>query len=417
MIGRSVFLATVAVTGGFLSAPLAAQETLPPPPAANAESSIQDSQAEAALPADPSVEDDADDWSLDVFGRLMLDAGTIDAPIGAGIDDGFGNEVRRARLGAEGTVPGEVGYKVELDVATGEVVIFDALIHREFGGVEVTLGQHNTFQGLEELTSSLHVSFIERAAFTDAFNFERRVGASATAEEGIWLVQAGVFGDNLLDRRSDNRSFDTRLVAMPKFGEAQAHFGVSFHYNHIGSPDESVRYRQRPLVHFTSDRFVDTRPLRARDELGLGLESAIVSGPFHAMGEAFWQRVDRIDAPDDPTFFGGSIEMGYFLTPGDTRSYRSGKFERVRPKRKVGQGGFGSVQVNVRYDWLDLNDAGVIGGQQSGYFASLIWKPTDHLLFMLNYGHLEYDDAALAAADGDRSYNDDVFGVRAQFDF
>lgn len=415
MIGRSVFLATAAVAGGFLPAPLAAQETLLPE--AGAESGIQDSQAEAALPADSAVEDDTDDWSLDVFGRLMLDAGTIDAPIGAGIDDGFGNEVRRARIGAEGTVPGEVGYKVELDVATGEVVIFDALINREFGGVEVTLGQHNTFQGLEELTSSLHVSFIERAAFTDAFNFERRVGASATAEEGIWLVQAGVFSDNLLDRRSDNRSFDTRLVAMPKFGDAQAHFGASFHYNHIGSPDESVRYRQRPLVHFTSDRFVDTRPLRAKDELGLGLESAIVSGPFHAMGEAFWQRVDRIDAPDDPTFFGGSIEMGYFFTPGDTRSYRSGKFERVRPKRKVGQGGFGSVQVNVRYDWLDLNDAGVIGGQQSGYFASLIWKPTDHLLFMLNYGHLEYDDAALAAADGDRSYNDDVFGVRAQFDF
>lgn len=417
MIGRSVFLATVAVTGGFLSAPLAAQETLPPPSEAKAESSPKETKAEAALPADPAVEDDADDWSLDVFGRLMLDAGTIDAPIGAGIDDGFGNEVRRARIGVEGTVPRAIGYKVELDVATGEVVIFDALINREFGGVEITLGQHNTFQGLEELTSSLHVSFIERAAFTDAFNFERRVGASATAEEGIWLVQAGVFSDNLLDRRSDNRSFDTRLVAMPKFGDAQAHFGASFHYNHIGSPDESVRYRQRPLVHFTSDRFVDTRPLRARDELGLGVESAIVSGPFHAMGEAFWQRVDRIDAPDDPTFFGGSIEMGYFLTPGDTRSYRSGKFERVRPKRKVGQGGFGSVQVNVRYDWLDLNDAGVIGGQQSGYFASLIWKPTDHLLFMLNYGHLEYDDAALAAADGDRSYNDDVFGVRAQFDF
>lgn len=417
MIGRSAFLATATLLGGAWAMPLAAQDTPPPLLESQPDSGDGNGTDEAALPANPAVEDDADDWSLDVFGRLMLDAGTIDAPIGAGIDDGFGDEVRRARVGVEGTVPGDVGYKLELDIATGELVIFDALLKREFGGVEVTLGQHNTFQGLEELTSSLHVSFIERAAFTDAFNFERRVGASATAEEGIWLVQAGVFTDNLLDRRSDNRSFDTRLVAMPKFGEAQAHFGASFHYNHIGSPDDSVRFRQRPLVHFTSDRFVDTRSLRAEDELGVGLESAVISGPFHAVAEAFWQRVDRIDAPTDPTFFGGSVEAGYFLTAGDTRSYRAGKFERVRPKNKVGQGGIGSVQVNVRYDWLDLNDAGVIGGQQSGYYASLIWKPTDRLLFMLNYGHLEYDDAALAAADGDRSYNGEVFGMRAQFDF
>ena len=66
---------------------------------------------------------------------------------------------------------------------------------------------------------------------------------------------------------------------------------------------------------------------------------------------------------------------------------------------------------------LDLNDAGIVGGKQDGYYASVIWKPIDYVLFMLNYGHLNYEDAALATAGGDRSYGVDVLGVRAQIDF
>ncbi|HAV79428.1 MAG TPA: porin, partial [Erythrobacter sp.] len=42
----------------------------------------------------------------------------------------------------------------------------DAILSYEDGPLEVAVGQHNNFQSLEELTSSLHTTFIERAAFT-----------------------------------------------------------------------------------------------------------------------------------------------------------------------------------------------------------------------------------------------------------
>ena len=77
----------------------------------------------------------------------------------------------------------------------------------------------------------------------------------------------------------------------------------------------------------------------------------------------------------------------------------------------------GSIQLNLRYDYLDLNDAGIIGGVQNGYLASLVWKPTDYTLFSLNYGKMDYDDAAYATATCDTSYTVDAFGVRAQVDF
>ena len=36
---------------------------------------------------------------------------------------------------------------------------------------------------------------------------------------------------------------------------------------------------------------------------------------------------------------------------------------------------------------------------------------------MMNYGRMQYDNAALPAAGGDSSYGVDAFGVRAQIDF
>ena len=372
--------------------------------------------APAPTPAVAQLEK-KDGWSFKPRGRLMFDAGFTSVPESTGREDGFASEVRRARLGASGGLGGGFEYKFELDFAGNEVEAADAYLSYGNGPLEVIVGHHNNFQSLEELTSSLHTSFIERAAFTDAFGFERRIGASVSYSQGIVLAQAGVFTDNFDDTGTNNRGIDGRLVVMPKMGDTQLHFGGSLHFNELGEDAGSVRYRQRPLVHFTSERFVNTGNLAADSEFGAGLEAAMISGPFHAVAEGFWQNVDMPAMTDSPTFFGGYAEVGYFLTKGDTRGYKDGKFDRTKPASAVGEGGIGSIQLNLRYDYLDLNDAGIIGGVQNGYLASLVWKPTDYTLFSLNYGKMDYDDAAYATATGDTSYTVDAFGVRAQVDF
>ncbi|MFA6219852.1 MAG: porin [Erythrobacter sp.] len=356
-------------------------------------------------------------WSFKPRGRLIYDAGFTDAPDSTGRDDGFGNEVRRARLGVEGSVPGGFGYRFELDFAGDRADIFDAYLSYGDGPLEIVVGQHNNFQSLEELSSTLHASFIERAAFTDAFGFERRVGASATYTNGIVIAQAGLFTDNLVDTESRNRGADARIVLMPKSGKTQVHLGGSIHYNDLDDPAAITRYRQRPLVHFAADRFIDTGSIAADSEFGIGLEGAVISGPFHAAAEGYWQKVKLSGAGPNPTFFGGYAETGIFLTKGDTRGYRDGRFDRSKPAGPVGGGGIGSIQFNLRYDFLDLNDAGILGGTQDGILAALVWKPTAYTLFALNYGALEYGDAVFPATGGDTSYTVDAFGLRAQIDF
>ena len=377
---------------------------------------VVDAPAPAADSEPVSTLAKSDGWSFKPRGRLMFDAGFTNAPDSTGASDGFGNEVRRARLGASGDMPGGFGYKFEVDFAGNEISVADAILSYENGPIEIAIGQHNNFQSLEELTSSLHTTFIERAAFTDAFGFERRLGASIIYARGDVLAQAGVFTDNLEDTDSKNRGADARIVFMPKAGDTQLHFGGSFHYNDLDDPAAQLRYRQRPLVHFTSERFIDTRSMGADSETGYGLEAAAIAGRFHAVAEGYWQSVDMPGVADDPTFFGGYFEAGVFLTD-DKRGYKGGKFDRTKPSGPVGEGGIGSVQFTLRYDHLDLNDAGIVGGRQAGYFAALVWKPTDYTALMLNYGRLQYTDAILPTASGDTSYGVDAIGMRAQIDF
>lgn len=372
----------------------------------------------------PQLADKDSGWSFKPRGRLQYDAGWVGKP--DGVTDrglGFTNELRRARLGVEGTIPGGFGYKFEADFADNNVELTDAILTYDFTkGATLTIGQHNNFQSLEELTSSRFSSFMERAAFTDAFNFERRLGISATFATGDLTASAGVFTDNVTDLTNDDNnsmSFDGRVVFAPKMGETQLHLGGSAHFRDnrdLAEIGTTTRYRQRPFVHTTDTRFLATPALAVEKETSYGVEAAAIHGPFHAAAEAHWLKADRLNPAPSATFFGGYAEVGYFLT-GETRGYKNGIFDRTKVLKPVTDGGAGAFQINLRYDYLDLIDAGIIGGKQQGYEASLIWIPQDHVRFLLNYGRMVYDDAAVVAAGGDRDYSIDVFGARAQVDF
>lgn len=361
----------------------------------------------------------ADGWSFKPRGRMQIDVAGVDAPGSvAGNSLGVGTEFRRIFLGVEGKMPGGFGYRVEADFANSSVELTDAYLTYGTGPVTVMAGQTKPFWSLEELTSDLFTSFNERAAFTQAFGFERRVGLSAQYKGKSAVLQAGVFGDNANDLLSDTNnsvSFDARAVFMPKIGDIQLHLAGSGHMRSFNDQASSTRYRARPFVHTTDIRIVDTGNIGATGERGYGLEAAVLRGPFHAAGEAFWQTARRPGLVD-PTFFGGYVEAGMVLTPGDSRIYKDGAFDRLAPKSGIDKGGIGAIEVNVRYDYLDLIDQGIVGGKQRTAGISLVWVPIPYVRIIANYGRLRFDHAAVAAA-GDRDYSADAFGLRTQFDF
>lgn len=362
----------------------------------------------------------ADGWSFKPRGRMQVDVTSIDAP--AGVTDthgGIGTEFRRVYIGFDGKIPGGFGYRVEADFANSSVELTDVYMTYGTGPLTITAGQIKPFWSLEEMTSDLFTSMAERAAFTQAFGFERRVGLSGQYKGKGWLLQGGVFGDNANDLLSDSDnsvSFDGRAVWMPKLGSTQLHLGGSAHVRKVNDGPNAARYAPRPFVHTVNSRLVDTGTFTVTSERGLGAEAAAIAGPFHVAGEAFWQTARRPGFAD-PTFFGGYAEVGYVLTRGDARGYRDGAFDRLQPTRPITDGGPGAIEINARYDYLDLNDAGITGGRQKTVGVSLVWAPVAYVRITANYGHLMYNNAAIAAANGDRDYSADAFGLRTQFDF
>lgn len=399
-----------------LPAPVKQAEAAPAPAAASAAPKI-----DVAWKSAPQIRQGG--WSFKPKGRMQFDSVLVDAP--DSIDDkglGVATEVRRLRLGGEGTLPGNFGYKLEVELSDNKVDLVDSYISWQSDRFTVRLGNQNQFQSLDELIGDTTGTVMERAAFTDAFNFERRLGIAAEWQKGPFIVQTGLFADDVnahaATNGDENNSYgvDGRIVFAPKIGSTQLHFGASGHWRDLNSiASAGVRYRQRPFSHATDTRFMDTGTFVANSETHYGLEFAAVRGRWHAAAETHWLTADRIGGAN-PTFFGGYAEVGYYLTAGDTRVYKNGIFDRSPPKNPVDKGGIGSIQLTLRYDYLDLSDRDIRGGTQKGYIGGLVWSPINYLRFNLNYAHLDYRDVPLYAGNSN-DYGVDVVGLRAEFDY
>ena len=406
----------------------------------------------------PQWEDKDDGWSFKPRGRIQWDAGYVsnpdDDPNGSLITRnlGFNTRARRIRLGAEGTIPGGFGYKFEMDFANaatgfGDVVLTYAPKDRPFN---LTIGNHETLNGLEQITSSRFVSFIERAAFDDAFANTRRIGLSGgyTNKAGTFRWNAGLFAAHSIDSTLDNEGWiaATRAVYSPLMGGNQLHFGANFQHrkfqsNNAGttasasgqpSTNQLARYRARPFSQLTDVRFVDTGNFAAKSDDIFGLEFAGIFKSLHVAAEGQYLRSNAYGSGDtlnnisgsntinlfpgnlttvlvpdgNPSFWGGYLEAGYFIT-GETRGYKNGLWDRTKVLKPFSKGGWGALQVNGRVDYLDLDssklhqafnnnfDTGVFapsnnftrGGKQLGLLASAIWIPEDYVRFLFQYSH------------------------------
>jgi phosphate-selective porin OprO/OprP len=408
----------------------------------------------------PQFEDKDAGWSFKPRGRIQWDAGIVSNPSSA-IDNrslGFNTRARRIRLGAEGTIPGGFGYKFEADFANssvgfGDVIITYAPKEKPYNFI---IGNHETWNGLEQISSSRFLSFVERAAFDDAFLNTRRIGVSAglVNPAGTMRFNAGVFAAHSIDSSFDNDGWigAARAVYSPLMGANQLHFGANYQHRKFQSNNGAVastsqgapstnqlaRYRARPFTQTTDVRFVDTSSFAAKSDDIFGLEFAGIFKSLHVAAEGQYLKAkayrpgDTLQLADDPldafpaataltpggnpSFWGGYLEAGYFLT-GETRGYKNGLWDRTKVLKPFSQGGWGALQVNGRLDYLDLdsNDlkagfnnnfsTGVAtaspnfarGGKQLGYLASLIWIPEDWARFYLQYSRAQIKGGPQAA--------------------
>ncbi len=390
---------------------------------------------------------------------------------------GYNGRARRLVIGAEGSLPGGFGYKVEFDLAQAQVSYEDIVLTWQKPGspLQVTIGNFYPLSSLDTMTSSRLTSFLERAAFTDAFGYNRRLGVAVgfTDPADRYTFTAGVWNTEINDNNysgtvsatpstvtsSASPNFNrtgwqasARATFSPMLGDTRLHFGANFQYRRTNRDAQNVRYRSRPFTQITDQRFVDTNPIAADGDKILGVELGAIHGPLHFVGEAQKVWVDGYRPSKtfglnnqsgcalatcayagDPSFFSAYGEVGFYLT-GETRGYKGGKWDRTKVLKPFDQGGIGAIQVNARVDYLDLEDrvaSGAIaapnfvnGGKQTGYELSVIWNPMDYIRFMAQYArvHVEGGPRVLAVSPTsldpvNKTYDVDTFALRAQVEF
>jgi len=374
------------------------------------------------------------DWSAKVRGRLMLDWATVDgdAAVLPGEDDYIENaiEARRARLGVEGKMPMNTAYKFEVsyDPAGESIEVEDAYLQWKTPAGKLTAGQQKIPVSLEEQTSSRHTTFMERAAFTDAFGYQRAVGLSINPNGDNWSVKAGVYGENLTEERTnEGYTLAARGTFAPINEDGRViHLGASVAHSDIEESSGEFRARQRPQVH-QEQRYINTWDIATDTVLNYGAEVAGVFGPFSAQAE--YAKLE-LDTPfgGDPEFEGYYVDLSFYLT-GESRRYKgsSGKFDRVTPNNPVGDGGFGAWQVALRYDVVDLTDADPeflgpltpgTGGEQESIIAGVTWQLNKYVKMMANYAHTEIEDSEQNFEITGQTDNEiDSFQLRAQVDW
>ncbi|MFQ5533959.1 MAG: OprO/OprP family phosphate-selective porin [Sphingomonadales bacterium] len=360
-------------------------------------------------------------FKLKLRGRVLWDAARVEDDEGR--EDSSRSEFRAARIGLEGVAWRDFKYKIEVDFAGGDANLTGATVeYVGFKPFTVTAGHLKHPTSLEESMSSRFITFMERAAFTDAFGFGHRLGLQLGAGGDRWTAKVAILeGD---PNTSDPKGYIMagRATYSPSISDAvTVHLGASMFHRENAGADTTIRYRQRPHAHLARNRFIDTRNFSAESDSFYGLEAAALFGSFSLQSEYGWISANRVaDANgvtgDDPTFEGGYISGSWFVT-GGSRSYspKKGVFGRPKISRSVLDGGWGAFEVGARLDFLDLTDQDIRGGKQTTAVLGSNWYLHPHVRLMANYAHSRIRGGVLGDATGDNEVDTVMF--RAQVDW
>jgi len=333
------------------------------------------------------------------------------------------HEIRRGRIGVAGKLFDTVKFKAELDIDDpDDPELIDAYISIQPNGgpFVIKLGQFKTANSLDEQTSSKFTSTLERAAFTDAFELARGVGAGVKYSGKRHTLAFGVFGRDMEDDVFKGYFVGGRATYEPiATDDLRVHTGVSFRYRDLDADQSPFDYSQKPVAH-PAGAIVTTGEI-AHSDLFVGAEAAVLKGRYWAAAEFGALRADCVTCLSDPFLPGGYLEVGAFWN--GRKNLSGGKFGVPKIYNSVRDGGHGAFSVVARFDTLDLNDSMVNGGLYESITFGADWWPTSHTRLGVNVykTHVEFGnvldglETAFATAIANGVTEEDAGGVTVRF--
>ena len=410
---------------------------------------------------------------VNVTGRIHFDTRVIDHPFSAladrdtaSLSDSF--EVRRARIGFNGTLMKDISYEVVANAVGSTTNIIDtAWINYGYNkAAQIRVGRFKQGFSLEELTSSNNIDFMERS-YVNQLVPTKKLGAMIHGEPIDNMTYAASVYQNdfneVSNQDSSGREFAGRLTY--NFGKSLGSDQVL----HLGVAGTGGTYQQLTtssgntvsgattqttgtLVSFRSEDRGMANVYRTRligaslgtaayggtgdepmtvDKQLTGLEMAYGYGPLKVQGEYvdayFNASVAASSAVGHVKVYYG--EVMYNIT-GESWSdaYKAGAFGGIKPNSNyTANGGTGAWQLGFRVSSYDASDLAVTGGKTPDnsdkgmtYTLGLNWLINPNARVMLNYAHTVFDTAVKpvdVANNTITSTSEKVISLRTQINF
>jgi len=383
-----------------------------------------------------------DDVQFKVRGRLLIDYVYQDVKREGALPDYKTSNVRgrQAFLGVEGKLNNYIAYKAEGGAVNGGAWAWDDVVI-EYKPNEFTSLMVGNIKaaGLENLTSTRFISFMDRGPYGDLGPDSYVLSAVAKVNGFNWTVTGAFQGDSINSADVNNTTTNNpgstervgwtgRATYSPILTDAdKLHLGVWARYRNHGD-EGAFAYRGRPSTNYgNSGQYFNTGAIGNHDQT-FGVEAAYIHNNFSVQGEYADIKVDRLNT----VALGGNpdIKTGYayvsFWPTGEQRNYDAtkGEFGRPRILNPITGGGMGGVELLVRYDYADLTDAystantaagrllSQDAGKYEGWTLGANYYPTAYVRVQANY-----TDATSDNPGPGRDVDIKQFQMRVQLDF
>ena len=323
-------------------------------------------------------------------------------------------ELRRARLGVKGKFAKYFNYEVVGNLPGTATIDVAYLDFAKYNEASVRFGKFKQPWGLEQLTSSNNIDFMERS-YNDQISPAKKLGAMLFGEPKAGLtyaVSAFQMNDVENDYRSEKMSYAARgtmnFAELMGDKESIYHVGLAGFdkdWSVRGSTSSSTSGGRDPsatLLAFNSPGRGLSNMFRAQvggepaaaalqtalsDETSqmnshaLGLEGIIARGPFKIQGEfSKSKHKGRYDAGTAtivqafaaPTYVDLDAKTWYaealWLVTGEkySDSYKKGVFGSIKPKNNFdadGGSGWGALELGLRMEGYQVNDGNLVNSR------------------------------------------------------
>jgi len=299
-----------------------------------------------------------DDMEFEINGLLMWDFNLFDGahledPDATNLEDDF--QVRRARLTLKGKSRSDWQAKLHINFLRKEalgdnsVEIGDAYIkYNGWDFADIFIGQHKELFGFERITSSKDTTFIERAMCVNAFSPGRQPGLSLKGAADSFFWSGGVYRIQERDEEIDQYAVTGRLAFNPVQDEhSLLHLGIAGSARDYSG--EEFKIEETAEIYTAKEAITSDMDIESESVYLLGLEAALIKGPFSFQSEYIMASVNAISA-DNTDYSGYYIQGSYFIT-GELKSYKKGTMGSVESESDKA-----IFEIAYRYSSLDARD-------------------------------------------------------------